>query len=446
MAGLDLTGFTPKTALEIKAEIEAAWRAEFGANVLLSPNEPDGQLIGILTERFAELWELLQAIYAAYDPDKALGQALDAVCAITGTVRDPATRSEVTLTATGDDGTSLLTGREASVAITGDRFRTTEDATLVLLDVWAALTFYDEGDRVSNDGNAYQATASGTSAGAGGPSGEGTAILDGSVTWRFLGAGEAAVDIPAEGVETGPLLAVSGTLTTIETPVSGWSGVTNVEDADPGSDEESDDALRAKREAELAAAGAGTINAIRADLLKVDDVTAAVVFQNDTDAVDADGRPPHSVEAVVEGGTDDEIAASLFKNVSAGIATFGSETVQVADSYGNLWDVNFNRVDLIAIWVRVDVVVNALEFPVNGADQIKAAIVADEANYDIGLDVRASRVEKNVWSVPGVLDVSLTYIGISNPAVAATTIVLDVRERASFDTGRITVNVSAGSP
>ena len=47
MAGVTADGFTAKTALEIKAEIEADWREEFGANVDLSPDSPDGQIIGI---------------------------------------------------------------------------------------------------------------------------------------------------------------------------------------------------------------------------------------------------------------------------------------------------------------------------------------------------------------------------------------------------------------
>ena len=52
---------------------------------------------------------------------------------------------------------------------------------------WAPSTVYTIGQTVSNGGNSYMATsASGTSASSGGPTGVGTAIVDGTVTWRYL--------------------------------------------------------------------------------------------------------------------------------------------------------------------------------------------------------------------------------------------------------------------
>jgi uncharacterized phage protein gp47/JayE len=57
---------------------------------------------------------------------------------------------------------------------------------------WAALTAYSAtpGARsvVTNNGRAYICTTAGTSAASGGPTTEGTAITDGSVVWRWLGA------------------------------------------------------------------------------------------------------------------------------------------------------------------------------------------------------------------------------------------------------------------
>ncbi len=445
MAGLTVDGFVPKTLLELKEELEAAWRAEFGTNVELDPNSPDAQIIGIIADRLAELWELLQAVYSSQDPDKAVGQALDAVCAITGTQRDAAVNSTVVITATGDDGTILLTGREASVAVTGDRFITIEDATLALVDDWLALTGYAVGDRVHNDDRIYQCTDDGVSAASGGPTGESSAITDGTVTWRFIGEGEAAADIEAESVEEGAISGASGTITVIETPVSGWTDVNNMEDAELGSEVEEDDDLRAKREFELAAAGAGTVPAIRADILKVDGVTAAFVFKNDTSVTDADGRPPHSVEAVVEGGDDQDIGESLFRNVSAGILPFGTETVQVVDSQGFEWDVSFSRPDSIDIWIEVDVVKDPLVFPVDGEDQIIAAIVDDEDNHPIGKDVKASRIISRIFQIPGVLDVTSALVD-DNASPVTTSVTIGPRQRADFDTSRVEVNLSDGSP
>lgn len=52
--------------------------------------------------------------------------------------------------------------------------------------VWVASTSYTLGDIRSNGGNAYQAVSSGTSAGSGGPTGTSTAIVDGTVTWKYI--------------------------------------------------------------------------------------------------------------------------------------------------------------------------------------------------------------------------------------------------------------------
>lgn len=449
--GLLTTGFAPKPLLVLKEEIEAAWRAEFGQNVILDPNEPDGQIIGIFVDRLAELWELAQAVYSAYDPDKAMGQAQDALCALTGTVRDPAVESTVTLTATGTPGTNLTTGREASVTVTGDRFRTLSGVTITALTGWAPTTAYVVGDRRTNSSKCYLCITAGTSAGSGGPTGTGSDITDGTVHWRYLGDGTGAIDVAAEAVETGPIIAVSGTVTVIETPVSGWDSVINILDAVVGADVEADDDLRVKREAEIATSGSATAPGARANVLQVEGVTEVVVFENKTPLTDADGRPPHSMEFVVRNGADADIRAEIYRQVGGGIETFGSVSGTVTDSEGFPQTVRFNRPSQLNIWVAVTVTKDPSKFPSDGADLIKAAIIADEPNYPIGKNVTASRVASCVWRHPttllalaGVLDVTV-LVGLSDPPGSAS-VTVDPRQAADFDTSRITVTLFDGTP
>lgn len=446
--GVTEAGFIGRTLLDLKEEAESNWKGEFGDNVDLDVNSPDEQIISIIVDRLAELWELGQAVYSSFDPDKATGQAQDALCAITGTMRDPASNSTVMLTCTGSDGTLLPAGREVSVDVTLERFATIADATLVPAGLWNTGTPYTVGTFVrTSTPRIYVCITAGTSAGAGtGPSGVGSDIVDGTVHWRYVGDGLAYIQVEAEAANTGVVAAAAFSISTIETPVSGWSNVLNLTDAVPGEEEESDDALRVKREAELAAAGAGTLPAIRADVLKVEGVTSCVVFQNNTSATDVDGRPPHSVEAVVEGGDDDEIGAAIFANVSAGVEPYGTTVVTVTDSQGLDWDVGFSRPTSLTIYVRVDVVKDPLVFPVDGSDQIKAAVAALDDSSPIGKNVVASRVAAAVFAVPGVLDVTLCYIRTSSPPIASTTIAVGPRERADYDTGRVTVNLTDGVP
>lgn len=55
-------------------------------------------------------------------------------------------------------------------------------------DVWIASTVYAATSRAVNVGNVYVCTIGGTSAGSGGPTGTGAVVVDGSVTWKYLGA------------------------------------------------------------------------------------------------------------------------------------------------------------------------------------------------------------------------------------------------------------------
>lgn len=54
--------------------------------------------------------------------------------------------------------------------------------------LWASSTAYFVGDSIQNGGNVYVATGAGTSASSGGPTGTGTGITDGTVTWNYVSA------------------------------------------------------------------------------------------------------------------------------------------------------------------------------------------------------------------------------------------------------------------
>lgn len=444
--GLLTTGFAPKSLDDIKTDLEAAFRSSFGASINVAPESTIGQLIGILAERFAELWDLGQAVYASRNPDSATGEALVSVCALTGTVPVTPTASTVTLTATGTDATLLPAGRTISVEGTGVMFETLADATITLVDDWAAATAYVLGDRVTNSAKVYECTDPGTSAGSGGPTGNGTAITDNGVVWTYLGEGDSAVDVECESQELGAQIAVSRTLTVIESPVSGWSTAVNLLDADLGVAEETDAELRLRREVELSALNDSAPAAIRRKLLAVDGVTACKVFYNDTDATDGDGLPPHSVECLVLGGDDEEVRAAVFEAVAAGIRSYGSDSGTVTDEEGNDWTVQFSRPTEVTIYNRLDVTYDPDVFPADGSDQIKAAVVAYGDAFAIGKDVRSSPFAAQCFTIPGVLDVPISYIRTSSPAIAATTITTTSRELAVFDTSRITVNLTSGTP
>lgn len=446
--GLLTTGFAPMSLSDVQDDLEAAWRAEFGANADLAADSPDGQVVGIMSERFALLWELAQAVYDAYAPDLAEGAALDEVCAITGTTRRPATFSTVTLTATGTNGTVLSTGREASVVDTGAHFVTLAPATLLTTTAWSGAVPVSVGDRRTNGGNVYQCTSAGVTAAAGGPTGNGQDILDGTARWRFLGQGTADVDVAAQAAETGPTLGLSNTITVIETPVSGWTGVTNVLDAETGTDVETDAALRIRRAIELGSEGASTLNAIRAAILRVTGVTECVVFQNQTnsDSTDTPPLPPKSFEAIVRGGADQDIWDAIFANQPVGIQAFGAEEGSSIDDRGDGQPVAFSRPNEKDIYVTVDLVADRHVFPEDGAAQVEQAIVDAGDAYRFGQDVHASAVSAQAFQIAGVLNVTSVKLGLAPSPGSSASISCEPRDVAVFDTSRTIINVSYGVP
>lgn len=440
--GLEIEGLD-----EIRDGLSDDWRAAFGPSVDVSDESPDGVLLGIMAERFALLNEGIEQVHMASDPDAAGGASLEALCALTGTTRALATRSTVTLTLTGTPATVVAAASRVETATTQVEFETLVDATIVALSARASTTAYDVGDRVTSAGNAYVCVEAGTTGGSGAaPTTTGDDITDGAVHWRYMGEGTGAVDVAARATTAGPLLAGSGDLTVIVTPVGGWASATNLLDADPGSAEETDPDLRVRRVAELAAQGATTREAIRAELLRVPGVTAVTVFVNDTDTTDSDGVPPHSIEVLVQGGDDQAIWDQLLASVAAGIGTHGDEVGVAVDSQGTEHTMRFTRPEEIEVYVDVTVVVDPRVFPVDGEDQVKAAIVAKGDTRAAGHDVRAIATGAPALDVNGVLDVDEVLIGTAPSPGTSTTIPVSLRQIAVYDTSRVDVTVVEETP
>jgi uncharacterized phage protein gp47/JayE len=446
MAGLTLTGFVPKSLEEVRSELDEAVRQSFGESIDLSDSSVFGRLNGIIGERFALLWQLLESIYASQDPDKATGAALRAIAALTGTIFEPARSSTTTLTATGDPTTVVDEGSLVATESTGVVFRVVEDATLIPVPAWTSSTAFDLGERVTNSAKCYECVTAGTSAGSGGPSTEEDDILDGTAHWRYLGDGTAAADAEAESSDKGPIVAASGDLTVIQTPIAGWLSVINLLDAELGALDETDEALRVRREAELADIGGTNLDAVRASLLKIDGVTAVTVFMNTTDATDSDGVPPHSVEALVQGGDDQAIFDRLLASVAAGIRCHGTTSGTARDSQGTEQPVAFSRPQEIPIYVGVTLLKDADLYPLDGDQQVEDAIVAYGRLQSTGRNVVSSALSAQCFGVLGVLDVVSLFIGVAPAPASETTIAISTRQLAVYDTSRITVSSSDSVP
>lgn len=457
--GLTDLGFFTKPLTAIRDDLNTAFRDAFGASLSLNDRSAFGVIVGIWAERLAILWQILEQITTSLDPDKASGTLLDALSALTGTFRPAADTSKVTLTLTGIDATTVASGSLVQTLSTLKNFKTLADALISAVSAWTPSTSYALGDRVSNAGGVYQNTQAGISAGSGGPTSQdlSAVITDNTCTWTFLGLGTAAVDVDAESEDEGPIIGTAKDISHIVNTQLGWSGVTNVLDAQPGRLVAVDSELRQLRESELAAAGSSPLDALLANLEQVEGVTSVTLFPNNTDFIDVDGVPPHSIEALIKGGDDQDIFDEILRSIAAGIGTFGNTSGTSADSQGVSHAINFSRPSTLSVYANVTLSYDAAVYPADGDTQVKNALVDYVAALSTGRDITASALGAQAFlKVPGVLDVSkvLIYSDVIGAATAwapstGYSATVGVRSVVTNDGGRtyicITSGTSAGS-
>jgi uncharacterized phage protein gp47/JayE len=468
--GLDPdVGFVAKSTDVVASEVDTALKGILGesagsnADGTIPLNTFAGQIKTLISSGIGEMWDLLQAIYASFNPASATGSALDAICGITGTVRESAFYSRVTATCTGTNGTTIAEGKAATVAGTGSRFSAIADGVITTLTSWTGTNGYTAGDRVTNSSRSYVCITSGTSAGSGGPTTTAADITDNTAHWRYLGEGAGAVDIIFQADVAGQIQAVDGALSVIATPVSGWSNVTNLAAATLGQLQQTDASLRVSREDELAAEGNATAKAILGAVLRVglasdNPVTSCAVFYNDTNITDVDGVPAHSVEVMVMGGEDADVAQAIFDSIAAGVGTYGTSNETITDDADNDHTVYFSRPEEVPIYVSLTVEYDPKKFPPTGGDvAVQNALVTFGSSYPMGKDVRSSALVAAVFDSPqtttegslpvaGVLDVQDLFISTSPTPTVPDTIILTRRQLATFEVANIDVTLLEGTP
>lgn len=391
--GVTDTGFKRKTLDMLITEISDDIKAipEFGENFNTNPASPDGQKIGVLAKFIADVWEVAELAYNSFNPNAVNGVPLYNLVSLNGLTPNRASSSRVLLNLTGTPGT----------------FIETTEANPILVST-------------SDTNVQFQ--------------------LENSVT--LDGAGNAAVF--AVALETGPIEAAIGTVTNIDTPVTGWDTVRNPSSAVEGSADETDPQLRARRERSPGRFGKSTIDATRSEVGNLDGVTKVEVLENFTNFPDANGLPPHSYQVVVVGGDDTEIAEAINRKRDIGITPFGNTTVPVTDSQGVPINISFSRPTEVDIYVIVTL--NKFSnYPNNGDDLVKQAIVDYAngtliANRDFGLgdDVIYTRLYTPINSVQGH-EISDLRIGTAPSPTGTGNIPITSTEISNFTVANITV-------
>ena len=167
----------------------------------------------------------------------------------------------------------------------------------------------------------------------------------------------------------------------------------------------------------------------------------ALGIEKDGDVADADGRPPHSFEAIVEGGLRAHIAEAIWLRKPAGIATTGNVSYTHRDSQGEDHVIEFSRP--VDVPMLVTVTVTALyaeeDLPEDAAALIRDAVVETGEALGIGVDVIGQRLVGDIFAaVPGLAGMTVTVDRVAGGGLAPTEPIAS-DERARFTTANVTV-------
>ncbi|EJM8616684.1 baseplate J/gp47 family protein [Klebsiella pneumoniae] len=359
----------------------------YGSDVYLDPDSKDGQMVALVALAIHDANNTTISVYRSFSPSTALSDALTSNVKINGITRRAATNSTVDELIEGEAGTLIANG-------------SVKDANGIIWNLPAQVAIGIDGTVI--------ATATCSVAG--------------------------AVAAPA------------GSVNKINTPTRGWVSATNPQAATVGVAAETDAELRVRQSQSVALASLTPFDAVDGAIANVEGVTRHKLFENDTEIMDANGLPAHSISAVVEGGDATVIANTIRSVKGQGVSTFGMTAVVVTDRYGNPYTIRFSRP--VDVPVFASITLRALTgYTSDVGDEMKAAVASYINSLAIGDSVLLSRVYSpaNLGVVSGgnarYYDIMELLIGRSADSVAAANLTVLYDEAVSCSVENIEITV-----
>lgn len=271
-------GLQISTQQELLDELIAKYQIIYGSDINLDQSTPDGQALNIYAQAQSDIRGILLQLYNSFDPENASGRILDERCAINNVFRKGGTYTTVDITIVTDRAVTLqgLDGNYNDPLGTG-------------------YTIQDDA------GNRF--------------------IL---VNTRTLYAGTNTALFRAEKI--GAVETSLNTITNQVTVVLGVVSVNNPVASTIGQDEETDAQLKIRRRKSVAISSSGYLNGLLAKILQLTGVVDAALYENYTSETDSLGIPPHCIWLVVEGGSAEDIANTIYANKSYGCNMRGNIT------------------------------------------------------------------------------------------------------------------------
>lgn len=292
---IDATGLDTATRAELITQFTDGMQAIYGPDINLDQDSPDGQMMNIFIQSVLDLEDLLTQIYNGFDPDLAIGVTLDERVAINGIQRQAGTFTVTNVTIITSQALNIY-GLDQSIQ--------------------PIFTVSD------NAGNLWELLE--------------TQMI--AVAGTYVAAFQSAVP--------GAVLTTPNTITVPVTIVLGVSSINNPTTYTTlGINEETDAALKIRRQRSVSLASQGYLKGLLAALENINGVTSAFVYENNTNSTDVDGVPGHSIWVIVAGtAADEDIANAIYQKRNAGCGLFGDTTFEVTQVDGTLFLVKWDFV------------------------------------------------------------------------------------------------------
>lgn len=378
-------GIQTDTLQAIYSELEAEYKRIYGIENDITQDQPDGQKIGIEAKAKDDIQQLAVAIYNSLDPDLADGNSIYKLLKLTGITPRPATRSTWDLEV------------ESSRAATLPSGYTIKDD---LDQEWQLL----------ND----------------------TPVTVGIQTLTFTASDFGAV----EGVASAEITQV--------TPEPYIVEILAPTDAVVGVEAETIQQLRIRRNRSLQKPALSLVGAIFANVGNVAGVTDVAVYENETDATDADGIPPHGIWVIVEGGDVNDIAEAIAKQKTGGSPLKGSVTGTFTQtltrpngvSFTQTITKRFDRPDYTDIFITLDAKL------IDSSNSLDTALIKQElakAVYYIGENIKASTLYQFGYIAGRVFTLSNLRISKDNITFTDDILIANKDEKFRINIDNITI-------
>lgn len=172
--------------------------------------------------------------------------------------------------------------------------------------------------------------------------------------------------------------------------------------------------------------------AIEAKISELNDVKQVVVLENNTASIDKKGVNPHSINVIVDGGLDRDIAKVIYHNKGAGVGLQGNTAVEFERQ-----TVYFDR----AVPVDIEIAITAVryeDFTEIDKEGIKKVLSA--LTFAIGQSISLSRLYSPINTIGGFWVKSLK-IARKGQTKQAENIPIQPREIARILSSDITIEV-----